>query len=139
MIKSLIDAASHLEKRKLAERQDLGKVKMSAEARALFEELRTQVKALDSDVLELAEPNSVSYHGPAFFLEVLPRRKKLTLLLALDFNEVDDPSGFAKDATEKKFFVHARHEGGVSLSVWNASDVESALPLIRQAHAASNE
>ncbi len=136
---SLIDAASHLEKRKLAERQDLGKVKMSAEARALFEELRTQVKALDSDVLELAEPNSVSYHGPAFFLEVLPRRKKLTLLLALDFNEVDDPSGFAKDATEKKFFVHARHEGGVSLSVWNASDVESALPLIRQAHAASNE
>ena len=129
----------HLEKRKLAERQDLGKVKMSAEARALFEELRTRVKALDSDVLELAEPNSVSYHGPAFFLEVLPRRKKLTLLLALDFNEVDDPSGFAKDATEKKFFVHARHEGGVSLSVWNTGDIESALPFIRQAHAASNE
>ena len=112
---------------------------MSAEARALFEELRTRVKALDNDVLELAEPNSVSYHGPAFFLEVLPRRKKLTLLLALDFNEVDDPSGFAKDATEKKFFVHARHEGGVSLSVWNAGDIESALPFIRQAHAASNE
>jgi predicted transport protein len=136
---SLIDAADHLEKRKLATRQDLGKVKMSAEARVLFEELRTQVKAIDSDVLELAEPNSVSYHGPAFFIEVLPRRKKLTLLLSLDFNEVDDPSGFAKDATEKKFFVHASHEGGVSLSVWNAGDIQSALPFIRQAHAASNE
>lgn len=136
---SLIDAAGHLEKRKLAERQDIGKIKMSAEARTLFEELRARVMTLDSDILELAEPNSVSYHGPSFFLEVLPRRYKLTLLLALDFNEVDDPSGLAKDATEKKFFVHARHEGGVSLSVWNTADIESAVPLIRQAHAASIE
>lgn len=128
-----------LKKRKLAERQDLGKLKMSVEAKALFEELRTRVKALDNDVLELAEPNSVSYHSPAFFLEILPRRKKLTLLLALDFNEVDDPSGLAKDTSEKKFFLHARHEGGVSLSMWNTADIESAMPLIRQAHAASNE
>ncbi len=112
---------------------------LSLEARALFEELRTRVRGLNSDVLELAEPNSVSYHSPTFFLEVLPRRKRLTLLLALDFNEVDDPAGFTKDATEKKFFVHARHEGGVSLSVWNTGDIESALPFIRQAHAASNE
>ena len=136
---SLIDAADLLEKRKLAERQDIGKIKMSDEAKVLFETLRAHVKTLDSDVLELAEPHSVSYHGPAFFLEVLPRRKRLTLLLALDFNEVDDASGFAKDATKKKFYVHARHEGGVSLSVWNTADIENALPLIRQAHAASNE
>ncbi|WP_316213948.1 DUF262 and DUF1524 domain-containing protein [Bradyrhizobium sp. SZCCHNR2032] len=136
---SLIEAASHLEKRKLAERQDIGKVKMSVEAKALFEELRAQVMTLDSDILELAEPNSISYHGPAFFLEVLPRRYKLTLLLALDFNEIDDPSGLAKDATEKKFFVHARHEGGVAMSIWSSTNIESALPLIRQAHAASNE
>jgi predicted transport protein len=50
---------------------------------------------LDGDMLELAEPKSISYHGPAFFLEVLPRRYTLTLLLALDFNEIDDPSGLA--------------------------------------------
>jgi uncharacterized protein with ParB-like and HNH nuclease domain len=63
---SLIDAADHREKRKLAARQDVSKIKMSNEARSLFEELRARVKALDSDILELAEPNSVSYHGPAF-------------------------------------------------------------------------
>jgi hypothetical protein len=33
----------------------------------------------------------------------------------------------------------ARHKGGVSLSVSDTGDIESALPFIRQAHAASNE
>jgi predicted transport protein len=137
--RSLIDAADHLEKRALAARQDLSKIKMSPEARAIFEELRVRVTALGADVLELAEPNSVSYHDPAFFLEVLPRRYKLTLLLALNFNEVDDPSGLAKDATEKKFYVHARHEGGVSVTIWDVDAIENAVPLIRKAHAAANE
>jgi predicted transport protein len=137
--KSLIKAADHLEKVELAAKQDIGKVKMSSEARALFEELRTRVKALDSDILELAEPNSVSYNGPAFFLEVLPRRYKLVLLLALDFNEVDDLSGLAEDATEKQFYVNARYEGGVKVSIWNVATIDKATPLIRQAHAASNE
>jgi predicted transport protein len=112
---------------------------MSSEAKVLFEELRTRVKALDSGILELAEHYSVSYHGLRFFLEVLPRRYKLTLLLALDFNEVDDPSGLAEDATEKQFYVNARYEGGVKVSISDVATIDKALPLIRQAHAASNE
>jgi predicted transport protein len=136
---SLIDAASHLEKKKLAARQDVSKINMTADAKALFEELRAHVMSLDSEVVELAEPNSISYHGPAFFLEVLPRAHKLTLLLALDFNELDDPSGLARDATENKFFVHARHEGGVSMSIYDSDAVAGALPIIRQALFVSNE
>jgi predicted transport protein len=68
-----------------------------------------------------------------------PRAHRLTLLLALDFNEVDDPSGLAKDTTEKKFLVHARYEGGVSISILNVDEIESAMPLIQQAHKVSNE
>jgi predicted transport protein len=70
---------------------------------------------------------------------VLPRRYSLTLLLALDFNEIDDTSGLAQDATQWKFFIHARHEGGVSLRVGDAAEIDSVLPLIRQAHTASRE
>ena len=110
-----------------------------AEARALFQELRTHVLALDSDILELAEPKSMSYHGPAFFLEILHRRYSLTLLLALDFNEIDDPSGLAQDATQWKFFINARHEGGVSVRVDDFPAIVRSLPLIRQAHTASRE
>jgi predicted transport protein len=85
----------------------------------------------------VAESNSISYHGPEFFLEVLPRRYKLTLLLALDFNEVDDPSGWAQDATQRKFFVYAKHEGGVHLSVEDEGAIEASIPFIRQAYEAS--
>ena len=136
---SAIDAAKQRDMRELAARRDVGKVEMSEEARALFEQLRSHVLALDSDMLELAEQKSVSYHGPEFFLEVLPRRYSLTLLLALDFNEVDDPSGLARDATQREFFINAQHEGGVSLRVGDASSIENAIPIIRQAYAASCE
>jgi predicted transport protein len=136
---SVIDAANRREMQELAARRNIGTVKMSAEATALFEKLRPQVLALDSDILEIAEAKSVSYHNSEFFLEVIPRRYKLMLLLALDFNEIDDPSGLAEDTTERKFFVHAKYEGGVALKISDVASIASAIPLIRQAHAASRE
>jgi predicted transport protein len=132
-----IEAANYRDMRELAARRDVGKVEMSAEARSLFDKLREHVFAINTDVLELAEPNSVSYHDPAFFLEVLPRRYTLTLLLALDFNEIDDPAGVAQDATQREFFIHARHQGGVAVSLSDEASLKKAIPLIRQAHAAA--
>jgi predicted transport protein len=74
---------------------------------------------------------------PVIFLEVLPRRYSLTLLVPLDFNEIDDPEGIAEDATQWKFFVYAQHQGGVFISVDDPTAIETALPLVRQALAAS--
>lgn len=47
---------------------------MSDEARSIFEVLRAKLLEIDTDVIELAERKSISYHPPNFFLEVLPRR-----------------------------------------------------------------
>jgi predicted transport protein len=62
------------------------------------------------------------------------RKHRITLLLALDFNEVVDPGEIAKDASQKKFFVNAKYEGGVYLSIGEADDIERAIPIIRQSH-----
>jgi predicted transport protein len=132
---SLVEAAQLEEKRELASRRDVSAVEMSPEARLLFDAVRAHVTALDSDILELAESNSVSYHDPGFFLEILPRRYRVLLLLPLDFNEIDDPSGLARDATEWKFLVHARYEGGVFVSINDVETIEKVMPLVRQAHA----
>ena len=131
--KALIDDAEHAEMRSLAMRRDVGKVPMSAVARGLFDLLREKILKMDADIIELAEQKSVSYHGPTFFLEVLPRKDHVSLLLAPDFNEVDDPSGIAKDASEWKFFVNAVYEGGVNIPVRGVDDFDKALPMIRQA------
>lgn len=71
---------------------------------------------------------------------MLPRSRRLTLLLALDFSEVaDDPMGLARYATERKFYIHASYDGGVSISIREPDAIEGALPLIRQALAIANE
>ena len=119
--------------RQFSKQQDTRKVPMSEEARTLFDQLRMKVIEIDTSIIELAEQKSVSYHGPGFFLEILPRKNRITLLLDLDFNEVDDPLNIANDASEYKFLVNAVYEGGVLVSVLDADDIEKSIPLIRQA------
>ena len=131
--KKLIDEAKEAEMRERAQRRDVGKVPMTATARQLFEVLRERIRTLDSDVIEMAEQRSVSYHGPAFFLEVLPRKNRIGLLLSLDFNEVEDKSGIAQDALQWKFIVNALYEGGVYADVDTEADVDRAFQLIHQA------
>ncbi len=127
-----IEAAKQVELRELAAKRDVDKVQLSAAARTLFEQLRPCVKELDAEVLELAEKKSISYHAPGFFLEVLPRKHKLLLLLPLDYNEVFDPTGAATDASEWKFLFYANYEGGVTISIREPADIANALPIIRQ-------
>jgi len=129
-----IEQAKQAELRELAERRDVGKVPMTAAARDLFERLRPRIHEIDPAILELAETKSVSYHAPGFFLEVLPRKHRLLLLLPLDHSEIEDPHGLSEDATGWKFLFYAKHEGGVLLRIKEESDIEHALPIIRQAY-----
>jgi predicted transport protein len=131
--KKAIEQARETEMRERAERRDAGKVPMSAVARELFDVLRERVRALDTGIIELAEQRSVSYHGPTFFMEVLPRKNYIGLLLPLDFNEVEDANGMAQDVSRWKFIVNAQYDGGVYVDIVNQGDIERAMPLIHQA------
>lgn len=129
-----IELAKQAEMRELAGRRDVAKVPMTVAARSLFEKLRIRIHEIDPAILELAESKSVSYHALGFFLEVLPRTQRLTLLLPLDHAEIDDPHGLASDATEWKFLFYAKYEGGVLLRIKQVQDIEHAMPIIRQAY-----
>jgi predicted transport protein len=121
--------------RQRAAKRNVAAVPMGEPAKALFEALRGRVLNIDPNATEMAESKSVSYHGPGFFLEVLPRKRCLTLLLPLDFNEVQDVAGIASDATQWNFIPNAQYAGGVLLRVQSPADLDLALPVIRQAHA----
>jgi predicted transport protein len=131
---SLVAAAEQQEMLIRAARRNVGDVDMSEVARKLFDELRKHILVMGDSVIELPETKTVSYHGPDFFLEVLPRKRRLTLLLPLDFNEIDDPHSIADDATEWKFFFYAKHEGGVSIRINEMEQISQALPIIKQAY-----
>jgi len=130
--------AEEADLRELAAKRDVGKVQMTVAARALFKDLSPRVCELGGNVVELAEGNSVGYYGPGFFLEVLPRKSQLTLLLPPDFSEIDDPTGLAEDASEWKVLFYAKHAGGVLIKITGPGDIERAIPIIRQAYSVAN-
>lgn len=131
---SLIDAAREAELRDQAERRDVTRVPMSTVARGLFDALRVRIQDIAPDAIELAEKRSVSYHQPTFFLEVIPRQYGVVLLLALDFNDIEDPTGLAQDTSQWKFIVHAAYDAGVYVLISEQSDIDRTMPIIRKAH-----
>jgi uncharacterized protein with ParB-like and HNH nuclease domain/predicted transport protein len=133
-----VKAADKAELQERAAKSDINKVSMSAHAKKLFGFLRARLRERIPQAVELAETKSVTYHAPNFFLEVLPRKHRLVLLLDLEYGEVDDPTGVAQDATEWKFFTNAQYETGVCVRVAEKEDVEGAMPIILQAHTLVN-
>jgi len=127
---------AELEERKaLAAKYKVDDLEFDTESKAVFHILRPQILALGDDVVELCGPKSVTYRVYDFFVEVIPRKRRLSLVLNLDFEECDDPTGRASDATEFAFIVNASESGGgVLFNLDNASHVAPALHVIRQAY-----
>jgi len=110
---------------------DLG---MDAVAKALFDNLRPQLQALGGDVVELCTPASVTYRVYDFFVEVIPRRHRLTLLINLAFEDCNDPSGKAHNAAEAAFVINATENGGVLYTIKDVADIPLAINIARQAY-----
>jgi predicted transport protein len=108
-------------------------------AKGLFTILRPCIQALGSDVVELPNQQSVVYAVYDLFVEVIPRKHRLSLLLNLDFDSLSDPSGKASDASEYAFVVNASETGGVLFSFDAPTDLDAAMHLIRQAYEAAAE
>ncbi len=127
--------AAELEERKTqASKFSLDKLEFDAESKTLFDLLRPRILALSEDVIELCGAKSVTYRVYDFFVEVIPRKRRLSLILNMDFEDCDDPTRRAFDATEYAFITHASESGGVLFSVEEASHVAPAVHVVRQAY-----
>ena len=126
-------------------------VEMLGAARVVFDSLHEQILGL-GNVTKLNELDSVSYHRPGFFLEIKPQSTQLTLLLALDFDKADDPSGKKEDSRDRKAVSKARYmqQAGTIYPIKvpartpmdrvlarTEEEVEAAFHLIRQAYQAA--
>jgi predicted transport protein len=126
---------AELEDRKAqASKYSLDKLEFDSEAKALFELLRPQIIGLGDDVIELCGATSVTYRVFDFFVEVIPRKRRLSLVLNLDYGDCDDPTQRAHDATEYAFITHAYETGGVLFNVKDETHIGPAMHLVRQAY-----
>jgi predicted transport protein len=110
------------------------KVEMTADARTLFTALRGRIQADLPEVIEMPDGKSISYHDPDFFLEVIPRKHGLGLLIAIDYNEVDGSDETVRDTTNYSFVTNASYQGGVLINLRDQDQLEQAMRVIAQAH-----
>ena len=107
---------------------------MNEVALRLFDKLRSSIRALRQDVIEVARPKSISYYASSgyFFAEILPRSYYLVVLLGIDANEAVESVLHIQDAANRKFLVNARNDCGCFVEIASDDQIEACKPLLEQ-------
>ena len=128
------------ELREKAARQNSDSLSMSATVKELLHSVLVQVCEL-GDIIKVVENKSVCCYAPDFFVEILPMKHHVRLILPLVFDEVDVPQDIsAEDTTDWKFVPNRTHgECGMLVDVHQESQVAAAMPIVRQAFSMRDE
>jgi uncharacterized protein with ParB-like and HNH nuclease domain/predicted transport protein len=102
----------------------------------LFEQFRKMILAIDPKIIEVPRAHSVCYYADDgdFFVELLPRRRKVIVLLNLPLAECIYRDDHLSDSAEYKFIVNAEHEGGAVYRLRGPEFADGAVKLVRQAY-----
>jgi uncharacterized protein with ParB-like and HNH nuclease domain/predicted transport protein len=114
-------------------------LEMDAATRPIFDALRKELLDLGSDVVELFGPKTVTYRVFDFFVEVIPRKGRLTLLLNLDVDDCEPLPENAWDTAKYEFVTYATQDAGVGYSLRRVGDVAAAMDLVRLAYIDASE
>ena len=118
----------------LAAQQNSDGLDMSAPVRELLHSTQYTIRGLGK-AIEVIENKSICYYdySASFFAEILPMASYVRLLIPLDFDAVDDPEGLAGDVNDWKFLPNVSHrECGVFIDIKEKSQIEAAIPMVRQ-------
>ena len=96
--------------------------------RELFDTFRKQVLALDPAVTEEFLKLYVAYKAETNFVDVVPQAKRLRLSLNMDFHEINDPQGMAKDVTG----LGRWGNGNAEIGLETTEQIPYAMGLVRQ-------
>lgn len=97
--------------------------------RALFDHFRAQVLALDECVHEEFLKQYVAYKAETNFVDVVPKTKRLRLMLNMAFSDIDDPRKLCVDVTN----LGRWGNGCVEVNLENEADLPYVMGLVRQA------
>ena len=97
--------------------------------RDLFEIFRKDVVALDPCVSEEFLKLYVAYKAETNFVDIVPQKSRLRLSLNMQFHELHDPKGLAKDVTN----LGRWGNGDVEVELVTPAEVSYVMGLVRQA------
>ena len=98
--------------------------------------IRDAIRELGESI-EIVEGNSLCFYdaqSAGFFAETLPMASYVRILLPIDFEEIDDPEGVARDVTAWKFLPNVTHRDcGVFIDIGRQQSIPKAVAMVRQA------
>ena len=118
-----------------ADERNSDSLEMSASVRELLHTIRDSIHEM-GDAIEVIENKSVCYYNDSarFFAEILPMAYYIRLLIPLDFDEVHDPEGLARDVTAWHFLPNVTHRDcGVLIDIREEQQIAAAMQMVRQA------
>ena len=95
---------------------------------ALFQELRKRVLNLDVSVREEVKKFYIAYKTTTNFVDVIPQKRRLLLLLNLRFDEIEDPKGLCRNVTN----IGRWGNGDVETGIRSLEEMEDVMALVRQ-------
>jgi len=95
----------------------------------LLKSLSQNVLAIDPCVTEEFIKLYVAYKAETNFVDVVPQAKRLRLTINIDFHEIHDPRGIAKDITNTGRWGN----GNVEVSVDSENEIPYVMGLVCQA------
>lgn len=101
----------------------------NAPMRPLFDALRAEILALDPCVSEEFLKLYVAYKAETNFVDIIPQVKRLRLSLNMEFHEMHDPRGLAKDVTNRGRWGN----GNVEIGLSSTDEIPYIIGLVRQA------
>lgn len=101
----------------------------SSPMRPLFDDFRKEVLALDPCITEEFLKLYVAYKAETNFVDIVPQKSRLRLSLNMQFHELHDPRGLAKDVTSLGRWGNGDAEVGLN----KAEDLPYVMGLVRQA------
>ena len=129
-----------LDLKEQAARRSAANLRMGDQVRELLNTTLDQIRQF-GNVIEVIERGSVCCYGPSFFVEILPMKYHIRLILPLDANEIEVPSPLhAVDTTTWSFVPNRAHtECKTLIDVDRQGYVVAAMPAIRKAFGMANE
>lgn len=101
---------------------------LSGIAKELYEAFRKEVMALDPCVTEEFWKYYVAYKAETNFVDVVPQTKRLRLSLNMEFHELQDPKGLARDITN----IGRWGNGDVEVGLNSIDELPYVMGLVRQ-------
>ena len=140
----VIEKVLTLELRREEAQSSPQEIEMEPDVRKLFNNVHSRISEFGDVITITKKRKSVCLHNPNLFVEIIPRKYNISILMPPEVNQIEDPIGIVKDANLRKSIKFAtKHRDCNSYADiwtnWTSEQICAAVQIIKQAFEIANK